>query len=69
MASNIDFVGILLSIDWTKVLVGYLVFIKIVTTLRDAIDTTPGKDTNLFEKGVTVLQKVAAALTSGKRPS
>lgn len=55
--------------NWVGIVAGYLLFVKVITTLRDAIDTTPGVDVNWFERAVTILNKLTTALVTGKRPS
>lgn len=50
-------------------LVGYLITIKIITTLRDVLDKTPKEDNNAWEWASTVVSKLGAALIAGKRPS
>lgn len=57
-----------LSENWEKILLVYLAVIKLLTTIRDVIDKTPGEDTNWFERTVTVLNKTTGALLMGKRP-
>lgn len=56
-----------LQTHWVEIVAGYLLFVKVVTTLRDAIDSTPGTDDNWFERACTVLSKLGAALTTGRR--
>ena len=53
--------------NWEKILIIYLAFVKFVTVVRDAIDKTPGTDSNIFEKFVTILNKSTGALIFGKR--
>ena len=55
--------------NWVSIVAGYLLFVKVITTLRDAIDTTPASDDNLFERAVTIINKLTNALVTGKRPS
>lgn len=55
--------------NWVSLAAGYLLFVKVVTTLRDAIDTTPATDDNWFERACTIISKLGAALVTGKRPS
>lgn len=64
MQNVIDFV----NDNWVAIGVVYLAFIKFLTQLRDAIDKTPGTDTNWFERLVTILNKTAGSLLLGKRP-
>jgi hypothetical protein len=49
------------------VVLGILAVSKILTMVRDAIDTTPATDDNWFERTCTILKKVGAAL-AGFRP-
>jgi hypothetical protein len=53
--------------NWVQVVAGYLLFIKVITTIRDAVDTTPGVDVNWFERTVTIMEKLGASLLTGKR--
>jgi hypothetical protein len=53
--------------NWVQIVAGYLLFIKVITTIRDAIDTTPGNDVNWFEKACTIMEKLGASLLTGKR--
>ena len=53
--------------NWVLIVAGYLLFIKVLTTIRDAVDTTPGNDVNWFEKAVTIMEKLGASLLTGKR--
>jgi len=53
---------------WAEIGVGYLLFAKILLAVRDAIDTTPGEDTNNFERAVTFVNNLAGYLIAGKRP-
>jgi hypothetical protein len=46
----------------------YLAFYVFVKAVRDVLDKTPTSDDTLFEKFVTFLGKLAALLTTGKRP-
>lgn len=52
---------------WVQFGVGYLLVLKIVTAIRDAIDSTPETDDNWFERGVTLLKKSSQYLILGKR--
>ena len=56
------------TLDWVAVGTGYLLVIKIITTLRDVLDTTPETDDNVWEKACTIIVKLGAALFTGKRP-
>jgi hypothetical protein len=56
------------SVNWVAFGVGYLAFIKVITTLRDVLDKTPLTDDNVWERACTVLAKLGAALITGKRP-
>lgn len=49
-------------------IMGYLVFHKIITGIRDAIDKTPDTDDTPFERFVTISKKVAKFLGAGARP-
>ena len=55
--------------NWVQIVAGYLLFVKVMTTLRDAIDKTPASDDNWFERACTIITKLTAALVTGKRPS
>lgn len=57
-----------LLILWTAAGVFYLAFHKLLVTVRDIIDKTPGEDTNLFEKIVTFMGKLTKYFISGERP-
>lgn len=50
-----------------RVVIAFLVFNSVMKAIRDAVDTTPEKDVNAFEKFVTILGKIADYLTTGKR--
>lgn len=54
--------------NWSYIILGWLTFIKVVTTLRDVLDKTPKSDDNGWEWACTVLSKLGAALITGKRP-
>jgi hypothetical protein len=56
-----------MDINWTEVVVWYLFFIKVLTVVRDAVDSTPGDDVNAFERAVTFMNKIGASLLTGKR--
>lgn len=64
MQNVIDFV----RDNWVQITVVYLAFVKFITVIRDAIDKTPGQDTNWFERLVTILEKTAGSLLLGQRP-
>jgi hypothetical protein len=64
MQQLIDFV----RDNWVQITVIYLAFVKFITVIRDAIDKTPGVDTNWFERLVTILEKTAGSLLLGQRP-
>jgi hypothetical protein len=64
MQNVIDFV----KDNWVQITVVYLAFVKFITVIRDAIDKTPGVDTNWFERLVTILEKTAGSLLLGQRP-
>ena len=53
--------------NWIGIVAGYLLFIKVITAVRDALDTTPDNDVNWFEKAVTMLNKLSGSLIAGKR--
>jgi hypothetical protein len=57
-----------MNIDYEKVILYYLLAVKVITTVRDALDKTPQTDDNLVERIVTLLQKVGSALLTGQRP-
>lgn len=57
-----------ISGHWVEIVAGYLLFAKIMVAIRDAIDTTPGEDTNEFERAVTFINHLAGYLIAGKRP-
>jgi len=50
-----------------RVVLSFLLFNQVMKAVRDAVDTTPGKDVNAFEKFVTILSKISDYLTTGKR--
>lgn len=53
---------------WVPVAVGfYLVFVKVVQGLRDALDKTPNTDDNVFERAATIIVKLGGYLV-GVRP-
>lgn len=54
--------------NWVQITVVGLAVSKILTVVRDAIDKTPNTDDNWFERMVTIINKVAAQLLTGKRP-
>jgi hypothetical protein len=54
--------------NWVQITVVGLAVSKILTVVRDAIDKTPNTDDNWFERTVTIINKVAAQLLTGKRP-
>lgn len=59
--------------DWIKdnylvIWVAFLQFAVFMKNTRDAIDRTPLIDDNWFERIVTIIGKIVAALTVGKRP-
>ena len=56
------------GIQWGAVGIGYLLFIKVITTLRDVLDKTPLTDDNAWERACTILSKLGSALITGKRP-
>lgn len=64
MQQLIDFV----RDNWVQITVIYLAFVKFITVIRDAIDKTPGVDTNWFERLVSILEKTAGSLILGQRP-
>lgn len=53
---------------WLAIGVVYLALHKILVTIRDIIDKNPDKDTNLFEKVVTLMGKLAKYFATGERP-
>ena len=53
---------------WLEITVLYLAFAKFITAIRDVLDKTPATDDNLFEKIVTILNKLGAYLLTGQRP-
>ena len=55
--------------NWVQIVAGYLLFVKVMTTLRDAIDKTPESDDSWFERACTIMGKLGASLLIGKRPS
>lgn len=59
----------LIQNNWVQIVAGYLLFVKVMTTLRDAIDATPASDDNWFEHACTIINKLTAALVTGKRPA
>ncbi len=54
--------------NWVQIVAGYLLFVKIITTIRDVLDKTPSSDDSVWERACTILQKLGAALLTGKRP-
>lgn len=58
----------ILYVDWQAAALWYLFFIKLVTAVRDALDKTPGKDVNAWERAVTFLNKLGGSLLLGARP-
>lgn len=49
-------------------IMGYLLFHKGITAIRDAIDKTPATDDNWFERAQTISAKAVKFLMAGKRP-
>lgn len=54
--------------NWAGIVAGYLLFIKLITVIRDILDSTPETDDNAFERAVTFLKKLGASLITGARP-
>lgn len=54
--------------EFNSIALGYLLYIKIITTIRDVIDKTPNEDNNIWERMCTILSKIGNALTIGARP-
>lgn len=55
--------------NWVAIVAVFLAFHKVLVTIRDILDKTPGTDDNWFEKAVTVVGKLVSYLTTGKRPT
>ncbi len=53
--------------DWVQFVAGYLLAIKVITAIRDAVDSTPESDDNWFERAVTILKTTGQYLVLGKR--
>ena len=53
---------------WVGIAAGYLLVIKVLTTIRDAIDASPLTDDNWFERACTIMSKLGASLITGARP-
>lgn len=51
-----------------RIMLTYLLFIKITTTIRDVIDKTPATDDNWFERMCTIISKLPQSLLLGQRP-
>lgn len=53
---------------WVEIGVFYLLVLNFLKGLRDAIDKTPLTDDNWFERLVSIMVKLSAYITVGKRP-
>lgn len=53
--------------NWVQMTVIALAFQTFLKAIRDAVDKTPETDDNWFEKMCTVIGKVIAYITTGKR--
>lgn len=65
----IDFINTLaVKYPWLSLtIVIYLLVVKLIVGVRDAIDKTPASDDNWFEKAATILAKTIGYL-AGFRP-
>ena len=59
----------LLKSNWDKMVIIYLALHKLLVTLRDVLDKTPGTDDNKIEQLITLSGKLADYLIKGKRPA
>lgn len=57
-----------MDFDWEKAALIYLLSVKFITGLRDAIDKTPATDDNIFERIASILTKTLSYVTLGSRP-
>lgn len=52
---------------WAEILVVVLVIQNVAKGIRDAIDTTPETDDNVFERVLTIINKVTSYVLMAKR--
>lgn len=57
-----------MNLNWEQIALIYLLTVKFITGVRDAIDKTPLTDDNWIERTVTILGKTINYVTFGKRP-
>ena len=57
-----------MDLNWEQITLIYLLAVKFITGLRDAIDKTPTSDDNWFERICSILGKTVNYVTFGARP-
>lgn len=56
------------SANWVAIIAVAVAVHTAAKGIRDAIDTTPETDDNLFERAVTIMGKAVAYIVKAKRP-